>query len=475
MCVGLLLLHWKQIHFKKKIAIGTAFVIEIAVSIVQAINPTWLISGMGFTLMTLAFYLTVENPDIILLEQVREEKRKAEEANVSKSAFLSVVSHEIRTPMNAVVGMTDLLLRDELTDKQRRYLMNIKSSGEALVMIVNDILDQSKIEAGKMDIVEEAYELRPMLEDVRMIIENRIGEKQIHLIYDIDDAIPKILVGDALRLRQILINLMNNAVKFTEIGYIELGIKVVKQEEDKLLLRFSVKDSGQGIKKEDVDRLFKAFSQVDTKKNHSKEGTGLGLSISADFVHLMGGQLDVTSEYEKGSEFFFAVYQGLVEEQEGDEKEIIKKPVWQSDNFVIPEAKILIVDDTEINLMIVEGLLEPLHAKVETADSGMRALELIQKNKYDIIFMDYMMPYMDGVETTRRVRELAEKAASSGDAALSEYYKSVPIIALTGDPSEETREKFKLAGIDDFTEKPILVENLKKLLLKWLPENLILT
>lgn len=339
-------------------------------------------------------------------------------------------------------------------------------------MIVNDILDQSKIEAGKMDIVEDAYELRAMLDDVRMIIENRIAEKPIHLIYDIDEHIPKIIVGDALRMRQILINLMNNAVKFTEQGYIELGIRIVKAEDKRLLLRFSVKDSGQGIRQEDMNRLFKAFSQVDTKKNHSKEGTGLGLSISADFVHMMGGQLDVASEYGKGSEFFFTVYQGLPEMDE--EREPLKKPAWQSDKFTAPGAKILIVDDSEINLMITESLLESLQMKIDTAESGMKALEMIQKNQYHAVFMDYMMPYMDGVETTEKVRRLAESAAALRSTELAEYYKSVPIIALTGDASEETKEKFKLAEIDDYTEKPVMVDQLKKILLKWLPENLIL-
>ncbi|MCI5874918.1 MAG: ATP-binding protein [Roseburia sp.] len=472
LCIGTLARYWKQIHMKKKFAIATALGIEVMVSVLQGLNGSWLISGMGITLMTLSFYLTVENPDVLLLEQVREEKRKAEEANASKTAFLSIVSHEIRTPMNAVIGMTELLLRDDLTDKQRKYLLNIKNSGEALVMIVNDILDQSKIEAGKMDIVEDAYELRSMLDDVRMIIENRIAEKPIHLIYDIDEHIPKIIVGDALRMRQILINLMNNAVKFTEQGYIELGIRIVKEEDERLLLRFSVKDSGQGIRQEDMNRLFKAFSQVDTKKNHSKEGTGLGLSISADFVHMMGGQLDVASEYGKGSEFFFTVYQGLPEMDE--EREPLKKPAWQSDKFTAPGAKILIVDDSEINLMITESLLESLQMKIDTAESGMKALEMIQKNQYHAVFMDYMMPYMDGVETTEKVRRLAESAAALRSTELAEYYKSVPIIALTGDASEETKEKFKLAGIDDYTEKPVMVDQLKKILLKWLPENLIL-
>lgn len=473
LCIGSLARHWKKIHFKKKFAIATALGIEVVVSILQAMHEDWLISGMAITLMTLAFYLTVENPDVLLLEQVQKEKQKAEEANASKSAFLSIVSHEIRTPMNAVVGMTDLLLREELTDKQTRYLRNIKNSGEALVMIINDILDQSKIEAGKMDIVESAYELRPVLEDIRMIIENRIGEKPLKLVYDIDERIPKVLVGDALRIRQVLINLLNNAVKFTEKGHIELDISIAKKEENQLLLRFSVKDSGQGIRAEDLNRLFIFFSQVDTRKNHSKEGTGLGLSISKEFIRLMGGQLEVASEYGKGSEFFFYIYQGFLEDSGDEEKESDLKVTGKNCRFTAPEARILLVDDTPLNLMITKELLLPLEMKVDTAESGIKAVEMVQKNHYHAVFMDYLMPNMDGMETTRQIRKLSETAAASGNMEQAEYYKVIPIIALTGDIAEESKEQFKLAGMDDFTEKPVGAEQMKLLLRKWLPENLI--
>ena len=472
LCIVTLVRHWKQVHVKKKFAIAVALLIEVCVSLLQAFNGLWLISGMGITLMTLAFYMTLENPDVLLLEKVREEKRKAEEANASKSAFLSVVSHEIRTPLNAVVGMTDLLLRDELTEKQQKYLMNIKTSGAALVMIVNDLLDQSKIEAGKMEIVEDAYELMPLLADVRMIIENRIGDKPIHLLYEIDEKIPAVIVGDSLRIRQILINLMNNAVKFTAEGYIELSIQVVKEEEDRLLLKFKVKDSGQGIRPEDVNRLFKAFSQVDTQKNHNKEGTGLGLSISRDFINLMGGQLDVASEYGKGSEFFFTIYQGKeTEHTEADGG--TKKQAWQEEEFTAPDARVLIVDDTLVNLMITEEILGTSQIQADTADSGMKALKLMEENTYHAVLMDYMMPYMDGVETTKKIRSLSKEFEDSGNEKMSAYYKSVPIIALTGDISEEAKEKFKQAGMNDFTEKPVDSARLKQLMLKWLPGDLI--
>lgn len=462
LCIFTVIGYWKQIHYKKKLVIAIALAIETTISILQGLNGTWLISGMGITLMTLSFYLTLENPDILLLNQVKEEKKKAEEANASKSRFLSVVSHEIRTPMNAIVGMTELLLRGDLTKEQREYLMNIKNSGDALVMIINDILDQSKIEAGKMELVEAPYELRGMLEDVRMIIENRIGEKPVQLIYTIDDQIPEALVGDGLRLRQVLINLLNNAVKFTEKGYIELGISLEQKKEDELLLYFSIKDSGQGIREEDLNRLFQAFSQVDTKKNHSKEGTGLGLSISRDFVHLMGGQLKVRSEYGAGSEFFFTISQGVSEEAVYQNEEMTSSESMEKE-FTAPNARLLVVDDTPMNLMIIKELLEPFKMQIDLAESGMKALELVEQHQYHLILMDYLMPNMDGVETTKRIRSLSEQKDA--------YYQTVPIIALSGDISEEAKEQFELARMDDFVEKPVTAETLKRVLIKWLPKE----
>lgn len=412
-------------------------------------------------------YVLVDDTDHYnYMNELKRQKEIAEEANESKSAFLSIVSHEIRTPMNAIVGMTDLLLRDELTDKQRKYMTNIKNSGAALVMIINDILDKSKIEAGKMEIVEDVYEFRAMVEDVQMIIENRIGSKPIHLMISVDENLPKYLVGDALRLRQIFINLMNNAVKFTESGYIQLSVQILQETDEKFVIRFAVKDSGQGIRRDDLAKLGEAFAQVDTKRNHRKEGTGLGLSISKDFIRMMGGDLKVESEYGQGSEFYFTISQGKADEN----SDAIVKQVWRPRQFKAPDARVLVVDDTDINRMIIKELLAPLEMSVDTVDSGEKAVEMIINKQYHTVFMDYMMPGMDGVETTGQIRGLALTEEDSERAA---YLKMLPIIALTGDTSTRTMELFKMAGIDDFVEKPVELERLKTLLLKWLPEDLI--
>lgn len=404
------------------------------------------------------FVLVDETEHFKYMEELKEQKEIAEAANQSKSSFLSIVSHEIRTPMNAVVGMTDILLRDDLTEKQRKYLTNIKNSGAALVMIINDILDLSKIEAGKMEIVEDEYALRELVNDVEMIIENRIGGKPIHLLINIDDKIPNTLIGDGLRIRQIIINLMNNAVKFTESGYIQLSVQIEEERDEAYLLRFAVKDSGQGIKEEDLVKLGQAFAQVDTKKNHSKEGTGLGLSISKDFISLMGGELKVNSVYGKGTEFYFFIEQKKSNSKYENSDSL--KCSWKPTEFILPNTKILIVDDTRINLLITEEILSPLKITTDTAESGQAALKKIRENTYDIIFMDYMMPQMDGVETTDKIRKIE-----------GEYFKNVPIIALTGDTSERTQDMFKAAGINDFLEKPIVYEQIKNILIKWLPKE----
>lgn len=460
MCLTIVTLyrHWKPIQCKKKLAISLAMTIEIILSLYQAIRPLSLVSGMGLMLINLAFYLIMENPDIALVQQVQAEKQRADDANAAKSVFLSNMSHEIRTPMNAIVGMTEILLRTELTAEQKEYLTNIRSSGNALVSIINDLLDISKIEAGKMELVEGAYNLKLMLSDIRMIIMNRIGSKPLELIYEIDGKLPDKLYGDEIRIRQVIINLMNNAVKFTEKGYVKLCIRLKEQTEDGFLIYVSVADTGQGIKKEDINRLFEAFEQVDIKKNQGKEGTGLGLAISSQLISMMGGKLEVDSQYGVGSVFFFTIIQKAVT-AEIEEQESVQETTM---NFTAPQARILIVDDNEMNRKVAVGLLKPFQMQLDVAENGKKALSMIKDKKYDMVFMDHMMPVMDGVEATKLLRQMD-----------GEYYQTVPVVALTADAMQETQKKFTEAGMNDFVAKPIDLRQLCKTIQRWLPDDLI--
>ena len=350
----------------------------------------------GYTLI-----LTDETRDHQYIEDLQIAKQKAEEANDARAKFMSNMSHEIRTPMNAIVGMTEIMLRYDMPEQQKEYMESIKSSGDALLDIVNDILDFSKIESGKMTLTEADYMPKTVLHDLHMILMNRIGEKDIELLYEIDDNIPNCLYGDSSHLRQIILNICNNAIKFTEKGYVKLSAKVKKTEGSSIELLFSIKDTGQGIQKENLETIFESFQRVDTTKNRSIEGTGLGLAISRELVELMGGSIGVNSEYGVGSEFYFTVWQSISENQE----DIASKP-FAALNFIAPEAEILIVDDNEINRKVAKGLLEPLQMKMDFAEDGARALQMIGKKQYHMVFMDHMMPVMDGMEATRRLREM---------------------------------------------------------------------
>jgi len=432
--------------------------------------PTWIISVaicvVAYTISVNLINALNEQMESLLslAEEAKASELKAIEANKAKSDFLSFVSHEIRTPLNAIVGMSDLMLQDDLSEKQDKYLKNIKVSGNSLVSIVNDILDQEKIEAGKMDIVEDFYQLPSLLDNLQLIIENRIGEKPVRLSFEIDENIPDCLVGDELRIRQVLINLLNNAVKYTKEGNVTLAINVEERNNEKIRLRFSVVDTGSGIKEEDIKNLFVAFEQADKKKNHKIEGTGLGLTIANKFVELMGGKIKVQSVVGKGSEFSFAITQGIGEFVEEVSEEV---------NFRADEANILVVDDTKINLMLFENMLGMVGITPDTAKSGQTALQMIQNKHYDLVYLDYMMPEMDGVETIKQLRDLEVLARGLGNKDEANYYKELKVVVLSADVSDATKVKFKKYGVSDYLEKPVELPVVKKSLLSLLPEALI--
>ena len=397
---------------------------------------------------------------------MRELKEKAENASNVKSSFLANMSHEIRTPMNAILGMTEIALRGKLEDQQRDAIEQIKAASMTLLTIINDILDFSKIESGKMEIVEVDYDVLTLVKDVYHIFAGKVNEKNLKLEITVDPTFPTSLHGDEIRMKQVLINLVNNAVKFTEQGSIHLTVEYERKGEN-VLFKGSVKDTGIGIKPEDLERIFNSFEQSDTFRNRKKEGSGLGLAISRQLLQLMGGDIHVESTYQQGSNFYFEVPQHIVDESpcgafDLSEGQPRVNRAAEHEDFRAPEAKVLVVDDNLVNRKVAVGLMRPFAMQVDAAKSGKEAIEMIQQKEYHLVFMDHMMPDMDGVETTHVIRSLE-----------GEYYKNVPIIALTANAISGVKEMFLEEGMNDFIAKPINVKELSEKILDWLPFELL--
>lgn len=497
---------------------------------------------------------------------------EVEKASTAKGDFLANMSHEIRTPMNAILGMVDLALREDMSPAARDFIKQIKVSGKSLLVLINDILDFSKIEAGKLDIIEAEYEPLSVINDVANIVNNRIGGKDIEFTLDISSDLPKKMLGDSFRIHQILINLLNNAVKFTKEGEVHLAVRCepIDGKPDSIMVIADIRDTGIGIKEEDISKLFNSFEQLDSKRNRNIEGTGLGLAISQQLLRLMDGKISVQSVYEKGTTFTFCIPQKLVDnascvpQLDSTEKvavlvenpfvynqlcrdlycinaeykalesiddltggeynfviveeciltdelcdylrknpeviciamtsytyrntindipnlKILRKPVYslalynvmglgnfaleeeisEADvfTFIAPDAHILIVDDNTVNLEVAKGLIEPLEMHIDTAESAQSAIEMLQRKPYDLIFMDHMMPEVDGVEATHIIRRLMPE------------YDNVPIIALTANAINGAREMFIKEGMNDFVAKPIEITDITDKLRRWLPQN----
>ncbi len=402
-----------------------------------------------------------------LNKEYEKAKDEAVRANEAKSLFLSNMSHEIRTPINAVLGMNEMILRECTDDQLLSYAANIQSSGKTLLFLINDILDMSKIESGKMEIVRVEYAPEDLLMDLWNIIFLRAQEKGLNIRFSLDETLPRKLFGDDVRIKQIVTNLLTNAVKYTPQGGIELTAAYERREEGQIALVISVKDTGMGIRKEDMGKLFESFQRLDEEKNRNIEGTGLGMNITMSLLKLMDGDMKVESEYGKGSVFTVTIPQGIVCDEPAGDFESIRRRRDQSrskkqQTFEAPEARVLVVDDNSMNLTVFQSLLKRTRMGITTADSGKRCLELVKKEHYHVIFMDHMMPEMDGIETLHEIQKLSDFPN-----------KDTPVIALTANALSGAREGYLKEGFADFLTKPIDGDLLEQTVERYLPQALV--
>ena len=425
-------------------------------------------------------FLTVK-PYIKAQSELMEEKVRAESENNAKSDFLANMSHEIRTPINAVLGMNEMIIREdhkamgvtesdplavqESLENISVYANDIQKAGHNLLAIVNDILDFSKIEAGRMDLVNAPYQLSSLINDINNMILFKAQDKGLDFSVEVDPEIPDELEGDEVRMRQILTNLLNNAVKYTDRGSVSLKVRCKKIETGRIHLIIGVWDTGIGIKEEDKEMLFERFERFDMERNSTIEGTGLGLPITHHLVDLMGGKIDVESEYGKGSIFTATIPQKVISETPiGDFQTRLKENAPDNapyrESFRAPLAHILVVDDTKINMKVFVNLLKNTKMKIDTAESGAQAVAMAAKIKYDIIFMDQRMPEMDGTEAFRRIRATEDGLS-----------RDVPIICLTADAVIGAKERYLSEGFTDYLAKPVDSYALEKMIVKHLPRR----
>lgn len=396
-----------------------------------------------------------------LTKELEKAKDEAERANRAKTQFLARMSHEIRTPINAVIGMNEMILEESTEEAVKNYAHDVKDSSMLLLSIVNDLLDSSKIESGKMELVEDTYEMGSLLNDLYNMSTIKAKEKKLDLQFEIDAQMPRAYIGDEKRIKQVVLNLLTNAVKYTQKGFVTMSVQCKSITENTASLYFEVKDSGIGIKPEDMEKLTGEFQRLDLTRNKNIEGTGLGLNIVCQFLKLMGSELKVESEYEKGSVFSFVLEQRIVNNAPlGD----FRKRLLQGNEdkkrivYTVPEARILVVDDSQVNLKVFAALMKGSKAQLVEAAGGIECLELLRRQKFDIVFLDHMMPGMDGSEVLKKIKE--EKLC-----------EETPVIMLTANAIVGERDRYLAMGFDDFLSKPILPYVLDRMVIQHLPKE----
>ena len=469
----LLIIRMRTLGSREQLSLSAASLITLFGTVIQAATDGAILLSLPFgSAGIFVLYFSLETADYHELIRSNDKLRIAEQdaikANRAKSDFLANMSHEIRTPLNAVLGMDELIINeigpekitdDSSVDRIRGYADNIKDAGHVLLSVINDILDLSKIESGKMEINEAPYTLHKLIDEVDTMIRIKAEQKDLKYIQQTDPSIPDRLIGDELRIRQIMINILNNAVKYTDMGEVKLEITSERVSEDVIKLRISVRDTGIGIKEEDLPYLFGDYKRLDEDHNRSIEGTGLGLAIVKRMTDLMNGRIDVTSEYGKGSVFTVVIPQTVNKKQtDGEDESSLKKDKEAA--YKTPDCTYLVVDDNRVNLIIASKFLDDLGGKVETSLNGPDSLQKMREKKYDMIFMDHMMPGMDGIQAYRKAKEDPEN-----------LNPDTPMVMMTANALHGVREEYLEMGFTDYISKPVDINELKRVVRLHIPQE----
>jgi signal transduction histidine kinase/CheY-like chemotaxis protein len=461
------LINRKNITRQKRLSLYIFSTIQGITAMIQFLNPSVLLVSSGGAMSVIFIYFSLENPDMALIDELNLQRKRADAANQAKADFLAHMSHKIRTPINAILGMDEMILRESTDTEITNYASQIQTAGASLLAIVNDILDFSKIESGKTEIIPVEYDTASLFYDLITLTKLRAEKKQLNFQVQISPEIPSRLFGDEIRIKQVITNFLSNGIKYTHKGTVTLTANVERNEDNSVSLVVKVRDTGIGIRQEDIPKLFTSFERLDKEQNRHIEGTGLGMAISKQLITAMNGEIQIESQYGEGSIFTAIIPQTIVDATPmGDLEQRLKNQEKSSQpylpDYTAPDASILVVDDNAVNIAVVSGLLKKTKVAVTSAASGEQCISLVKQQHFDIIFMDHLMPSMDGIQTLEKMNGMPDNLC-----------QTTPVIVLTANAISGAKERYLSAGFADYLSKPVEPIKLDALMLKYLPEHLI--